>query len=76
MGDSENALEKVIVLAIAIVVGVICFSTFCIPMVIDSVGELVGDYNRYNTILYLLPMVGIFGMMVVVVRYFTSGSKR
>ena len=76
MGETDNALEKVIVLAIAIVVGVICFSTFCIPLVIDSVGDLVGDYARYNTILYLLPMVGIFGMMVVVVRYFTSGSKR
>lgn len=76
MGETDNALEKVIVLAIAIVVGVICFSTFCIPLVIDSVGDLVGDYSRYNTILYLLPMVGIFGMMVVVVRYFTSGSRR
>lgn len=76
MAETDDAIVKVIVLGIAVVLGIVLFAEMVIPMVIDSVGELTGDNARYNTLLYLLPMVGIFGLMVVVTRYFTSGSKR
>ena len=76
MAETDDAIVKVIVLGIAIVLGIVLFAEMVIPMVIDSVGGLTGDNARYNTLLYLLPMVGIFGLMVVVTRYFTSGSKR
>lgn len=76
MAETDDAIVKVIVLGIAVVLGIVLFAEMVIPMVIDSVGGLTGDNARYNTLLYLLPMVGIFGLMVVVTRYFTSGSKR
>ena len=76
MGETDDAIVKVIVLGIATVLGIVLFAQMVIPIVIDTVADLTGDYNRYNTLLYLLPMVGIFGLMVVVTRYFTSGSKR
>ena len=76
MGETDDAIVKVIVLGIAIVLGIVLFAQMVIPIVIDTVGNMTGDYDRYNTLLYLLPMVGIFGIMVVVTRYFTSGSKR
>lgn len=76
MGETNDAITKVIVLGIAVVLGVLLFAQMVVPIVIDTVGDLTGDYNRYNTLLYLLPMVGIFGLMVVISRYFTSGSRR
>lgn len=76
MGETDDAIVKVIVLGIAVVLGIVLFAQMVIPIVIDTVADLTGDYDRYNTLLYLLPMVGIFGIMVVVTRYFTSGSKR
>lgn len=76
MGETDDAIVKVIVLGIAVVLGIVLFAQMVIPIVIDTVADLTGDYNRYNTLLYLLPMVGIFGIMVVVTRYFTAGSKR
>lgn len=76
MGETDDAIVKVIVLGIAVVLGIVLFAQMVIPIVIDTVADLTGDYNRYNTLLYLLPMVGIFGIMVVVTRYFTSGSRR
>ena len=76
MGETNDAITKVIVLGIAVVLGVLLFAKMVVPIVIDTVGDLTGDYNRYNTLLYLLPMVGIFGLMVVISRYFTSGSRR
>ena len=76
MAETDDAIVKVIVLGIAVVLGIVLFAEMVIPMVIDSVGNLTGDNARYNTLLYLLPMVGIFGLMVVVTRYFTSGSRR
>ena len=76
MGETDDAITKVIVLGIAVVLGILLFAQMVVPIVIDTVGDLTGDYNRYNTLLYLLPMVGIFGLMVVISRYFTSGSRR
>ena len=76
MGETHDAITKVIVLGIAVVLGVLLFAQMVVPIVIDTVGDLTGDYNRYNTLLYLLPMVGILGIMVVISRYFTSGSRR
>lgn len=76
MGETNDAITKVIVLGIAVVLGVLLFAQMVVPIVIDTVGDLTGDYNRYNTLLYLLPMVGILGIMVVISRYFTSGSRR
>ena len=76
MGETDDAIVKVIVLGIAVVLGIVLFAQMVIPIVIDTVADLTGDYDRYNTLLYLLPMVGIFGIMVVVTRYFTAGSKR
>lgn len=76
MGETNDAITKVIVLGIAVVLGVLLFAQMVVPIVIDTVGDLTGDYNRYNTLLYLLPMVGIFGLMVVISRYFTGGTRR
>jgi len=76
MGDTSESITKVVVLAIAVIVGIVLFADATIPIVIESVGNLTGDNARYNTLLYLLPMIGIFAMMIIVVRYFTDGSKR
>ncbi len=76
MGETSDAITKTIILGIAVVLGIVLFSEMVIPIVIDSVGNLTGDYNRYNTLLYLLPMVGIFAIMVIISRYFTEGSKK
>lgn len=74
MSDTEP-IVKVIILGIAVVLGIILFSDMVIPVIIDTVGNLTGDYSRYNTLLYLLPMVGIFGLMVLVVRVFTNNKE-
>lgn len=73
MSDTEPII-KVVILGIATVLGIILFSDMVIPIIIDTVGNLTGDYARYNTLLYLLPMVGIFGLMVLVVRVFTNNK--
>ena len=66
---------KVVLLAIAAVLSVVLFADMVIPVVIDEVGNLTGDYSRYNTLLYLLPMVGVFGLMVLIVRVFTDDKR-
>ena len=73
MSDTEP-IVKVVILGIATVLGVILFADMVIPIIIDTVGNLTGDNSRYNTLLYLLPMVGIFGLMVLVVRVFTNNK--
>ena len=73
MSDKEPII-KVVILGIAVVLGVILFADMVIPIIIDTVGNLTGDNARYNTLLYLLPMVGIFGLMVLVVRVFTNNK--
>lgn len=73
MSDTEP-IVKVVILGIAVVLGVILFADMVIPIIIDTVGNLTGDNARYNTLLYLLPMVGIFGLMVLVVRVFTQNK--
>lgn len=74
MTDTEP-ITKVVILGIAIVLGIVLFAEMVIPIIIDTVGNLTGDYNRYNTLLYLLPMVGIFGLMVLAVRVFTNDKR-
>ena len=71
MNDGDP-IVKVVILGIAAVLGIVLFADMVIPIIIDTVGSLTGDYSRYNTLLYLLPMVGIFGLMVIVVRVFTN----
>lgn len=75
MAISADPVIKVVLLAIAAVLSVVLFADMVIPVVIDEVGNLTGDYNRYNTLLYLLPMVGIFGLMVLIVRVFTENNR-
>ena len=75
MAFSADPIVKVVVLGIAVVLGIVLFADMVIPIVIDTVGNLTGDYNRYNTILYLLPMVGIFGLMILVVKVFTEDKR-
>lgn len=74
MTDADP-IVKVVILGIAVVLGIVLFADMVIPIIIDTVGNLTGDYDRYNTLLYLLPMVGIFGLMVVVVRVFTNDKR-
>ena len=75
MAFSADPIVKVVILGIAIVLGIVLFADMVIPIVIDTVGDLTGDYNRYNTLLYLLPMVGIFGLMILVVKVFTENNR-
>lgn len=74
MTDTEP-IVKVVILGIAIILGIVLFSDAVIPIIIETVGGLTGDNARYNTLLYLLPMVGIFGLMVLVVRVFTNEKR-
>ena len=74
MTDTEP-IVKVVILGIAIILGIVLFSDAVIPIIIETVGGLTGDNARYNTLLYLLPMVGIFGLMVLVVRVFTNDKR-
>lgn len=75
MAFSADPLVKVVILGIAVVLGIVLFADMVIPIVIDEIGGLTGDLNRYNTLLYLLPMVGIFGLMVLVIRVFTENNR-
>lgn len=75
MAFSADPIVKVVILGIAVVLGIVLFADMVIPIVIDTVGDLTGDYNRYNTLLYLLPMVGIFGLMILVVKVFTENNR-
>lgn len=75
MAISADPVIKVVLLAIAAVLSVVLFADMVIPVVIDEVGNLTGDYSRYNTLLYLLPMVGVFGLMVLIVRVFTDDKR-
>lgn len=74
MTDTEP-ITKVVILGIAVVLGIVLFADMVIPIIIETVGGLTGDNARYNTLLYLLPMVGIFGLMVLVVRVFTNDKR-
>lgn len=75
MAFSADPIVKVVILGIAVVLGIVLFADMVIPIVIDTVADLTGDYNRYNTLLYLLPMVGIFGLMILVVKVFTDDKR-
>lgn len=75
MAFSADPIVKVVILGIAVVLGIMLFADMVIPIVIDEIGGLTGDLNRYNTLLYLLPMVGIFGLMILVIRVFTENNR-
>lgn len=75
MAFSADPIIKVVVLGIAAVLGIVLFADMVIPIVIDTVSDLTGDYGRYNTLLYLLPMVGVFGLMILLVRVFAEDKR-
>lgn len=75
MAISADPIVKVVILGIAVVLGVVLFADMVIPIVIEEIGGLTGDLNRYNTFLYLLPMVGIFGLMILVIKVFTENKR-
>ena len=66
MGETDDAITKVIVLGIAVVLGILLFAQMVVPIVIDTVGDLTGDYNRYLPVI-LLIVCGVAGSAGVVV---------
>lgn len=73
--EETDGISKVVILAVMVIVGITIFANAVIPIVIDTIGDLTGDNSRYNTILYLLPLVAILGLVVLVVRKFTDGGR-
>lgn len=76
MENNQDVISTIVILAVAVIIGVVIFSNAVIPMCIDAIGDLTGDNNRYNTLMYLIPMTAILGMVVLLARHFTGRGAR
>lgn len=76
MENNQDVISTVVILAIAVIIGVVIFANAVIPMSIDAIGSLTGDDMRYNTIMYIVPLTAILGLVVLIARHFTGRSAR
>lgn len=73
MGDKvDNILES----SIAFVVGIVMICALVIPVGVDQIATLTGDYAEWNSLLEVAIVMIIVGFIIAIVRYFTSSSKR
>lgn len=72
MGDKiDNILET----SIAAVLGILMICALVIPVGVDQIAGLGEGYDQWNGLLYTVIVMVIIGLIIAVVRYFSS-SKR
>lgn len=73
MGDKvDNILES----SIAFVIGIVMICALVIPVGVDQIASLTGDYSTWNGLLEVAIVMIIVGFIIAIVRYFTTSSKR
>lgn len=74
MGDKiDNILEA----SVATLLGIVMVCAMVIPVGVQQISSLVGtNMTQWNSLLYLVITMCVVGLMIGVIRYFTSSSKR
>ena len=73
MGDKiDNILET----SIAAVIGIVMVCALVIPVGVDQIASLGEGYDQWNSLLYVVIVMVIVGLIIAVVRYFSTNSKR
>lgn len=73
MGDKvDNILES----SIAAVIGIIMICALVIPVGVEQISSLGTGLTQWNTLLYLVITMCVIGLIVGVIRYFTSNSNK
>lgn len=73
MGDKvDNILE----VSIAAVIGILMICSLVIPVGWDAIQSLGAGYNQWNGLLEVVIVMTIIGLIIAIVRYFTTSNKR
>lgn len=73
MGDKvDNILET----SIAAVIGILMICSLVIPVGVDQIMSLTGDYAQWNPMLLLVITMVIIGLVIAIVRYFTTSINK
>ena len=73
MGDK---LDDIINSSTAALVGIVLICALVIPVGIDQINSLTGDYAQWNGLLEVVIVMCIVGLIVGIIRFFSSNSKR
>jgi uncharacterized protein involved in cysteine biosynthesis len=73
MGDKvDNILE----VSIAAVIGILMICSLVIPVGWDAITSLGPGYDQWNGMLEIVIVMTIIGLIIAIVRYFTTSNKR
>ena len=73
MGDKvDNILE----VSIAAVIGILMICSLVIPVGWDAIQSLGSGYDQWNGLLEVVIVMTIIGLIIAIVRYFTTSNKR
>lgn len=74
MGDKiDNILES----SIAALLGIVMVCALVIPVGVEQISSLTGtNMDQWNSLLYLVITMLVVGLMIGVIRYFSSSSGR
>jgi len=73
MGDKiDNILET----SIAAVIGILMICALVIPVAVDQINSLGAGYDQWNGLLFVVPVMVIIGLIIGIVRYFSTSNKR
>ena len=73
MGDKvDNILET----SIAAVIGILMICSLVIPVGWDAISGLGDGYDQWNGMLEVVIVMTIIGLIIGIVRYFTTSNKR
>lgn len=73
MGDKvDNIIES----SIAVLIGIIMICALVIPVGVEQIMSLSGtNYTQWNTLLYLVITMCVVGLIIGVIRYFSSNKR-
>lgn len=73
MGDKiDNILES----SIAAVVGILMICALVIPVGVKQINSLGEGFDQWNGLLEVVIVMVIIGLIVAVIRYFSTSNKR
>ena len=73
MGDKvDNILET----SIAAVIGILMICSLVIPVGWDQIQSLGEGYDQWNGLLEIVIVMVIIGLIIAIVRYFSTSNKR
>ena len=71
----DGKLDSIINSSVAAVVGLALLCCMVIPVGVDFISQLTGDYAKWNSLLYVVIIATIIVLIVGVIRFYTRDKR-